>query len=68
MKRGDSVIVTRYGKPGRPRKGVEPVTQPGTVVKSHGRVVMVDFGETVEEVRRSKVRVTEVRDGMDQVQ
>ena len=64
MKRGDPVIVTRYGKPGRPRKGVEPVTQPGTVVKSHGRVVMVDFGETVEEVRRSKVRVTEARDGI----
>lgn len=64
MKRGDPVIVTRYGKPGRPRKGVEPVTQQGTIVKSHGRIVMVDFGETVEEVRRSKVRVTEVRDGL----
>ena len=58
MKRGDPVIVTRYGKPGRPRKGVEPVTQQGTVVKSHGRAVLIDFGETVEEVRRSKVRVT----------
>jgi hypothetical protein len=71
MKRGDRVVVVRYGRRGRPAAGVAPTVLQGVVIKAVSGVVWVDVGgETVrawrEQVKRADddQRATELPSGL----
>lgn len=58
MKRGDSVEITRYSRPGKPAAGDVPTVLRGTILKAVSGRVWVDVGQSEPvQVWRYQVRV-----------